>query len=515
MPGNNPNIVFIMCDQLTSIALKTYGNTVCQTPNIDALAEHSVLFENNYCNYPLCSPSRFAMMTGRLPSRVGAYDNGSEFPAAVPTMAHYLRDAGYYTCIAGKMHFIGPDQMHGFEDRLTTEIYPAHFGWTPNKGYDDLEADQGTGDQEPHLGVSSVETVADAGPVARSMQLDYDDEVGNRACQHLFDYARSDEARPLFMMVSFTQPHDPYVVSREYWNRYSTDEIDLPMVDPIPVADLDPHTVGLRKHYQIDRFEITEDIYRRARQGYYGMVSYIDDQVGRLVQTLKDAGMWDNTVLVFSSDHGDMIGERGLWFKKTLFDPAVRVPLIIRIPGQSGRRITTPTSLIDLLPTLNDLAGLSESDLVTEIEGKNLLPLLAQEDTERLVCCEHLEGAVAAPRVMIRQGRWKIVVSEAYPDQLYDLENDPVEMINLAEDPAYATVKKEMKNSAAGIWDLPKLRKDVMQNQKMRSMIFRALNKGKTRDWDEEPNAPAMMRFVRNDDVIHKLERARYLPYSD
>jgi len=504
-----------MCDQLTAVALKAYGNTVSKTPHIDDLVKDALIFENSYCNYPLCAPSRFAMMSGRLPSRVGAYDNGAEFPAAVPTMAHYLRDAGYYSCISGKMHFVGPDQFHGFEDRLSTEIYPASFVWTPGKTYDELEANPDTGEGSTHQGVSSVETVADAAPVARSLQLDYDDEVGHRARQHLFDYCRSGETRPLFMMVSFTQPHDPYVVSREYWDLYKTEDIDMPRVTEEDVGELDPHTTGLRRHYSLDKFEVTEGIYRRARQGYYGMVSYVDEQVGKLVKTLKETGMWDNTVLVFSSDHGDMIGERGLWFKKTLFDPAVRVPMIIRIPGRSAQRINAPVSLIDLLPTFTELAGIPPEDLVTEIEGRSLLPLMDKDDPERTTYCEHLDGAVTAPRVMLRKGCWKLVFSEGYPAQLYDLSTDPNELNNLAEAHAHKAKLDELVFDVRKTWDLETLREDVIRNQKMRMMVYRALNKGKARDWDVEPNAPALMKFVRGNDMFPELERVRYLPYSD
>nr|MBX2868416.1 sulfatase-like hydrolase/transferase [Acidiferrobacterales bacterium] len=126
-----PNIVLVMADQLTAFALSAYGNTVTKTPHIDAFAQVATVFENAYCNYPLCAPSRFALMSGRLPSKIAAYDNASEFPASIPTIAHYLRDAGYYAFLSGKMHFVGPDQLHGFEDRLTAEIYPSDFSWTP------------------------------------------------------------------------------------------------------------------------------------------------------------------------------------------------------------------------------------------------------------------------------------------------------------------------------------------------------------------------------------------------
>ena len=139
---SKPNILLFMVDQLTSFVLNCYGGTVCQTPHINALANHGTVFDNAYCPYPLCAPSRFGMMAGRLPSRIGAYDNGAELPAATPTFAHYLRLHGYYTCISGKMHFVGPDQYHGYEERLTTEIYPADLSWTPTPDFRDFNKDE-------------------------------------------------------------------------------------------------------------------------------------------------------------------------------------------------------------------------------------------------------------------------------------------------------------------------------------------------------------------------------------
>ena len=154
--SNKPNILLFMVDQLTSFVLSAYGGSTCKTPNLDQLAARGVVFENAYCPYPLCAPSRAAMMTGRLPSRIGAYDNGADFAASVPTFAHCLRAAGYYTCISGKMHFVGPDQFHGFEERLTPEIYPADMSWTPEPGFPDADP---TADDEPAFGVSTIGTV--------------------------------------------------------------------------------------------------------------------------------------------------------------------------------------------------------------------------------------------------------------------------------------------------------------------------------------------------------------------
>jgi choline-sulfatase len=506
-----------MCDQLTAIALSVYGNKVCRTPNIDRLAAQGSVFENAYCNYPLCAPSRFALMSGRLPSRIGAYDNAAEFPAAVPTIAHYLRDAGYYTCISGKMHFVGPDQHHGYEDRLTTEIYPADFSWVPPKTYDELEDEETVAKGQVPFGVSSVETIADAGPLARSQQIDYDDEVARRATQHIYDWRRYGDGRPLFMTVSFTQPHDPYVITREYWDLYTDDGIDEPRTRKMALEEMDPHSRSLYFHYSLDKFDVTDEIYRRARRGYYGMISYVDRKLGELRQTLEDAGIADDTVIVFTSDHGDMIGERGLWFKKNLFDPAIRVPLIFCRPGARGlARIAAPVSLIDLLPTLVEIATGSTEAIVTEHEGGSLLSLLERDQPDRIAMAEHIDGGTKAPRVMLRQGKRKIVVSKAYPLQFHDLAIDPSETNNLAGDTTRQDEVAALMARVRETWDLARLREDVMRSQRVRQFVNRAMQKGKMRDWEHYPDPiREHTRFVRTGERFPDVERRSYLPYGD
>lgn len=514
---SQPNILLVMADQLTAMALRAYGNRVCLTPEIDRLAAGGTVFENAYCTYPLCAPSRFSLMSGRLPSRIGAFDNAAEFPAAVPTIAHYLRDAGYYTCISGKMHFVGPDQHHGYEDRLTTEIYPADFSWVPPVTYDEMPDPAQPAKSGPAPGVSSVETIADAGPLARCMQVDYDDEVARRATQHIFDWRRYGDGRPLFMTVSFTQPHDPYVTTADYWTLYTDAAMDAPRVPPLPLADMDPHSRGLFHHYGLDRFDVTEAVCRRARRGYYAMISYVDRKLGELRATLDAAGIASETVIIFTSDHGDMIGERGLWFKKTLFDPAITVPLIMHRPGQAAlRRVSAPVSLVDILPTLVELATGSESGIVTDHEGTSLLPLTARDQPDRIVRAEHLDGATLAPRVMLRRGHHKIVASEAYPVQLYDLRNDPGETANLAGLPGYAEIQAGLQGHLNQSWDLPRLHREVVASQRVRQFLAGALQRGKPLPWEHYPDAIRdHTRFVRRGDGFPDVERRSYLPYSD
>ena len=409
-----PNILLFMTDQLTASVLSAYGGTVCKTPFLDRVASNGSVFEQAYCPYPLCAPSRFAMMSGQLASKIGAWDNGSEFPASVPTFAHYLRARGYYTCISGKMHFVGPDQLHGFEERLTTEIYPADFSWTPAPEERDAENRFGAG-------VSSVETILDAGPMARTMQIDYDEDVIHHAVREIYVRARSADNRPFMMTVSLTQPHDPYVTTQDWWDLYNGVKIDPPAVDPIPLDARDPHSRMLYFHYGQDRIEIDPEATARARRGYYGMISHIDAMFGRLLDAITDAGFMENTILIFASDHGDMMGERGMWFKKTLFEPAIRVPLIFCGPGVPRARIATPVSLLDLFPTLVEVSGAGIESIRTPLDGESLAPLLSGSTRHGPVLAEHLDGGTDAPRVMIRDGDLKLVLSQAYPPMFHNL----------------------------------------------------------------------------------------------
>jgi choline-sulfatase len=511
MASGHPNILFLMADQMSALALPFYGNAVVRAPNLAALARRSVVFENAYCGFPLCAPSRFAMMAGRLASRIGAYDNGAEFPSSVPTFVHYLRNLGYYTCVSGKLHFVGADQLHGFEDRLTTDIYPADFGWCANW-------DQGApGGEVTEGGVSGPETVTDAGPYARSLQIDYDEEVFARGLQKIYDLARSPRDRPFFLMVSFTQPHDPYVTTREYWDLYDGVEIPPPAVADIPMAARDAHSRELLSHYGLDDRPVSVAAARRARRGYYGMIGDIDAKLGRLLAALADAGLAGDTITLFTSDHGDMMGEHGLWFKKTFFEWAMRVPLIIGgVDGCAPRRVARNVSLLDLLPTLVELAGGGPDEIAGDIDGRSLVELMRGTEAAwpDLVLAEHLDEGTRAPRFMLRRGAYKYVWSEAYPPLLFDLSEDPLERENLAGAGRVSAIEADFLGDIERTWDAARLRQDIIADQRRRRLVFSALSKGRWTPWDYQPPADAATRFVRHGDRFPDVERAGYLPYS-
>jgi choline-sulfatase len=497
-----PNILILMADQLTPGALPAYGNRVAKTPHLDGLAERAVLFRSAYCNSPLCAPSRFSFMSGRLPSAIGAYDNAAEFPADVPTFAHYLRLAGYRTVLSGKMHFCGADQLHGFEERLTTDIYPADFGWTP---------DWLNFDKRPSW-YHTMDSVTQAGPCVRTNQIDFDDEVVFRAKRQLFDMARGNDRRPFCMVVSMTHPHDPFAIPHEYWNRYRDADIDMPRMR-IPDKELDPHSRRLRHVVGLDLQEITDAQVRAARHAYYGAVSYVDDHIGSLLKALNETGLAENTVIVVLADHGEMLGERGLWYKMSFFEPASRIPLLIHAPRLfAPHAVAQSVSLIDLLPTLVELAGDGNAAPSTsDLDGRSLLPHLQGHGGHDEVLGEYLAEGAIAPIVMVRTGSHKFIHSPADPDQLYDLVEDPDERRNLAASANDPTARRFLERVQRS-WSLDALHREVLASQKRRALVDAATRLGRQTSWDYQPVFDASQQYVRNSKTLDELEGSARFP---
>jgi choline-sulfatase len=502
MSNPSPNILIVMADQLAAQFLPAYGHKVVKTPAIDALAKDGIVFESAYCASPLCSPSRASFMTGLLPSRTRVYDNAAEFAADIPSYAHLLRRLGYRTVLSGKMHFCGPDQMHGFESRLTTDIYPADFGWTPDWEHPE---------NRPSW-YHNMSSVTQAGLCVRTNQLDFDDEVVFAAEREIYDKARGVDKRPLLLVASLTHPHDPYAITREYWDLYRDEDIDMPAV-AIPLDELDPHSRRLRHVYAMDAQPVTETEVRAARRAYYGEISYFDHNVGRLMKALDDCGLRDNTIVILCSDHGDMLGERGLWYKMSFFEAASRVPLIVSAPKIfAPGRVAASVSLIDVAPTLVDLAGGDSRALGEHFDGKSLSPHLKREGGHDEAISEYLAEGAIGPMVMIRRGDEKFIHSPADPDQLYDLDQDPNEQDNLAQ---YREASEQVAAYRAEIaerWDLAVLDAEVRASQRRRRLVDEALTQGEPRGWDFQPFKDATRQYVRNTIPLDDLEAMSRFP---
>lgn len=505
-PNTGKNILVLMADQMTPSSLRAYGNTVSKTPRIDALARDGVVFDSAYCASPLCAPSRFALMAGKLPSKIGAYDNAAEFSAQTLTFAHYLRAAGYRTVLSGKMHFCGPDQLHGFEERLTTDIYPADFGWAPDWDHREVRPSW----------YHNMSSVLDAGRCVRTNQLDFDDEVTFTTRQKLYDIARERQAgadvRPFCVVASLTHPHDPYAITSAYWDLYRDDEIDLPSTT-LTFDQSDPHSKRLRHACENDRTPPNEQQVRNARRAYYGALSYVDAQFGAILDALDATGLADDTIVIVTSDHGDMLGERGLWYKMTFFENAARVPLIVHAPKQfSPHRVACSVSTIDLLPTLVELAtGERNPAWPDPVDGRSLVPHLQNEGGHDETFGEYLAEGAIAPIVMIRRGRYKFIHTPADPDQLFDLVADPNELVNLAGDFAQADTVAAFRAEVRARWNLDALHGEVLASQRRRRFHYAASTQGRIQAWDWQPFTDASQRYMRNHIELDTLEAmARY-----
>jgi choline-sulfatase len=488
--SQRPNILLVMFDQMSALALPDYGHPLVRTPHLSRLAARGTLFERAYCASPLCSPSRHALLTGLLPSHIGAYDNASELPSGIPTLMHHLRAAGYRTCLSGKMDFTGADQLHGYEERLTTDLSPSDFGWVPDWDRPN--------DVQPWY--HSLQSVAEAGPCDYSLSLQYDEEAAFKAVQWLHKAGASSDPRPFMLTLSVMQPHDPYQGPRRFWDLYDHDSIDMPVLPALQAPLRDP--VGRRMYAMYDRgeFAIGEAEIRKARHAYYAMVSYCDDLLGRLLATLAALDLDRDTLVVVTSDHGDMLGERGLWYKMNFFDGAVRVPLVIYGPGVgAGQRIAEPVSHLDLLPTLLALTGSDAAIPTTAPDGRDLSASVTAGARPRGdVLGEYLAEGYDHPIVMIRRDSQKFVYSRGEPTQLYDLAADPREERNLALNPAHANIVRDLTEEAERRWDLEALRNAVIDSQRRRRLVHRALTSGRIAPWDYEPRIDPSIEYYRN-----------------
>ena len=498
------NFLILMVDQLNGTLFPDGPANWLHAPNLKALAARSARFGNCYTASALCAPGRASFMSGQLPSVTGVYDNAAEFPSDLPTYAHHLRRAGYQTCLSGKMHFVGPDQLHGFEERLTTDIYPADFGWTPDYRKPGERID---------WWYHNMSSVTGAGVAEITNQMEYDDEVTFQACQKLYDLARGHDARPWCLTVSFTHPHDPYVARRKYWDLYEDCQHLLPRVPAMDYHDHDPHSQRIFDANDWRSYDITDEHIRRARRAYFANISYLDDKIGDILKVLETTGQ--EATILFVSDHGDMLGERGLWFKMSFFEGSSRVPLMIAAPGIAPGRVDAPVSTIDVCPTLADLAGIDLSEISPWTEGTSLKPVADGTAKRGPVLMEYAAEASYAPLVAIRDGAYKYTRCALDPEQLFHLGDDPDERINLAGDPAHEATLQDLRRQADERWDLARFDAEVRRSQARRWVVYEALRDGAYYPWDYQPLRKASERFMRNHLNLNTVEEDQRFPRGE
>jgi choline-sulfatase len=493
MADRQPDIVIIMADQMTAALTGAYGHSVVRTPALDSLCAEGVRFDAAYSNSPICAPARAAMLSGQFISRTRSYDNGAILPCDVPTYAHHLRALGYEVVASGKMHLVGADQLHGFERRLTTDIYPSTFKWTPNWRRDE---EGGIPNEKGNLALRT-------GVCDWSGQLDYDTETQFRALEFVRARRKTGgrkRQRPFCLLVSYTHPHSPYQITRKYWDLYEGADIDTPQVSEQVEAcrtQMDRWLLdyeGIAPEVIQDRQQM-----RTLRRAYYGMVSYVDELVSELLEALESCGLRDDAAVFFTSDHGDMLGERGFVEKRVFYEWSARVPLIASYPRRWGRGATCdePVSLVDLFPTLVEFTGAQEA---ITTDGRSFLDLLegrSDGGPERVAISEyHCEG-VLAPCFMVRKGAFKYAYVHGHESQLFDLQSDPDEMRNLAGRAEFSQIESALRNEVLCRFDPDAIAADVRRSQAERILMQKAMNCGRRTTWDHQPFSDAGSMYVR------------------
>jgi choline-sulfatase len=483
-----PNILMIMTDQFNPRFIGAYGESFPKTPHLDRLADNGVVFEDFYCNSPLCAPSRASLVSGRYASKIEVYDNGAEFRASIPTFLHHLRRNGYRTVCSGKMHFLGPDQLHGFEERLTTDIYPANFAWTPEWkiGLDTKDVADGIGE---------------TGVMNWSDQLDFDHEVHFRGLEAIRRFGQHGREQPFFLCVSYTHPHDPYLITPEYWDRYEDTDIPMPTVAAKPVEGMHLYNQWIQlRHGLIENPPSTEEVLR-ARRAYCGMASFIDDMVGEMIQELQKFGLEEDTIVIFTSDHGDMMGEHGMWFKRTLMEDSIRIPFIASWPKEwKPHRVSNPASLVDVFPTILELAKVEGyEELSPSLSGVSLAAdLNGEQAIERTVISEYCADGTIRPAVAVRRGRYKYIHVAETPPLLFDLEADRHEEVNLADRPECRSLVDSLRELVPSEYQDGTLLESILANQEDRNTVQNSMVWGRYQAWDYQPFFDASKQYRRD-----------------
>lgn len=483
-----PNILIIMADQMTPFMLETFSGIGAKTENLSKLAARSANFTNAYTPSPICVPARSCFMTGLYTSTTGCYDNGDPYPSFIPTFAHYLTNAGYDTVLSGKMHFVGADQLHGYKRRLNTDVYPSGFIWSyplPPEDNPDAQAF----DFVPQYLAENI------GP-GWSKELQYDEETHFRALEYL---RHTPDDQPWMLTVSYTNPHPPYKVPRKYWEMYKDADISLPNLPEDLDARYSDFDHAMRRWHGLHKRgdEIRDPENQLAmRRGFAALAHYIDDKIGELLDILDEMDTRKDTVVIVTSDHGEMLGEKGLIQKRSLYDWSARIPLLIDAPHATPCTIDTPVSLLDLPATLVDIAGQTPA---RAFEGRSLWPAVQGGDLDIVPIISEYHGeGIMRPSFMVRLGNWKYHYCHESAPQLFHLATDPEEWINLAGHPEHREIEEKLHALiTSGQFDLDKIKAEVWERLAQKQVVNDAMQRNETY-WDYEVDQNASGLYVRS-----------------
>jgi choline-sulfatase len=428
------NLLIIMSDEHDPRWMGCSGNALMHTPHLDRLAARGLRFTDAYTTCPICVPARAAFAIGKYIHQIGFWDNADPYDGSVPSWHHRLRAAGHRVVSVGKLHFRSTEDDNGFSE----EIVPMNVFEKKGDLYGLLRGD----DMPPRA--DGAKLAALAGP-GESEYTWYDREIAARAQIWLREEARKHRERPWVLFVSFVAPHFPLTAPPHCYYRYPFERIPMPKL--YRSRDVHPYVRDQAENTGYDQHFADEAAVKRARAGYLGLISSLDENIGHILETLSDVGLDGSTRILYTSDHGDNMGARGLWGKQVLYEEAAKVPMILAGPGVAAGVRREPVSHVDVYPTVMECVGAHAPDAA----GVSLFGKIP----ERTVLSEYHASSSRAGEFMIRHGKWKYVYFVRYPGEpeLFDLEADPEELRNLASDARFAAVKKECHEKLRGMLD--------------------------------------------------------------
>ena len=420
------NLLFIMSDEHSKRVLGCHGHPMIRTPNLDRLAAGGVRFTDAYCNSPICVPSRASFQTGRYVHDIRFWDNAIAYDGSVPSWAHRLKTGGHRVDSIGKLHFRSPDDDNGF----SKEHMPLHVV-------------EGIGDpigmlrDPPPPRKAALKLAADAG-CGDSTYQGYDDRITEGAESWLRGRAATKDKKPWVLFVSLVCPHFPLIARPEWYNLYPEDKVPWPGLYAEAKRPTHPYVQAMRACQIYDQGFDDPAKVRKAIAAYFGLVSFVDHNVGRLLKALEDNGLSGDTRVIYTSDHGDNLGTRGLWGKSNMYEESAGVPMIMAGPEvPAGVVSREPVSLVDAFPTIVDCVGLAPHPDDRDLPGVPLMDIVRGTAPERTVMSEYHAAGSATGAFMIRKGKFKYVHYVGMPPQLFDLEADPCETRDLGQDVGY------------------------------------------------------------------------------
>jgi len=456
------NLLIICSDEHARSALACYGNRVVRTPNLDRLAAGGVRFTNAYTPSPICVPARASMATGRYVHEIGTWSSAEPYRGAPAGWGHRLMSQGHRVVSIGKLHYRSSDDANGFEP----EILPMHvldgIGWTLG-----LQRTEPLPDYE-----APVEFANDVGP-GESAYTRYDRDVLAAAINWLGEEGTKDDGKPWVLFVSFVAPHYPLRAPQSFFDLYAETDLGEPVHADSPHLDEHPVLSQLAGFYDYGR-HFSDENRLLARQAYFGLCSFLDDNVGKLLTALEHHHLAGVTRVLYLSDHGEMLGDHGFWTKCVMYENSVSVPMILSGPGvPKGMETDAPVSLIDVDATALEGLGVSAAEKDAG-PGISLFASIDSPDPDRVVFSEFHDGGAITGIFMIRWGRWKYVHYVGYPPQLFNLEDDPTEGKDLGHDPAYAEVRERCEGELSAIVDPERVNAQAFSDQKARLAELKA-----------------------------------------